>query len=223
MSKDDDFEEMLESLEIVAEALDEEPHAFLPRVNQLTRRKTLLELQSDLFDPIERQHAIYRLFLNSTFRKFGAGVLIVSFINILLYFFADGLTTSGRNVFVLFLFIIYLWVSETFPLPVTALMAGVALVLLGENRDDAFSSYASDSVFMILGSLIIAQGITKSGAENLIIRKFLGPFTGSNYSLIFGIIIICSFMAAIIPDHSVGHLHPQHLQQYPMLSSHHQH
>ena len=92
MSKDDDFEEMLESLEIVAEALDEEPHAFLPRVNQLTRRKTLLELQSDLFDPIERQHVIYRLFLNSTFRKFGAGVLIVSFINILLYFFADQAT-----------------------------------------------------------------------------------------------------------------------------------
>jgi sodium-dependent dicarboxylate transporter 2/3/5 len=57
---------------------------------------------------------------------------------------------------------------------------------------------------MILGSLIIAQGITKSGAENLIIRRFLGPFTGSNYSLIFGIILICSFMAAIIPDHSVA-------------------
>ena len=62
----------------------------------------------------------------------------------------------------------------------------------------------SDSVFMILGSLIIAQGITKSGAENLIIRRLLGPFTGSNYSLIFGIIVICSFMAAIIPDHSVA-------------------
>ena len=204
MSKDEEFEEMLEGLDIVAEALDEEPHAVLPRINQLKRRKTLLELQSDLFDPIERQHVFYRLFLNSTFRKFGAGVLIVSFINVLLYLFADGLTTSGRNVFVLFLFIIYLWVSETFPLPVTALMAGVALVLLGENRDDAFSSYASDSVFMILGSLIIAQGITKSGAENLIIRRFLGPFTGSNYSLILGIILICSFMAAIIPDHSVA-------------------
>ena len=83
-------------------------------------------------------------------------------------------------------------------------MAGVALVLLGEDRDLAFASYAADSVFMILGSLIIAQGITKSGAENLIIRRLLGPFTGSNYALILGIIVICSFMAAIIPDHSVA-------------------
>ena len=104
-------------------------------------------------------------------------------------------------MFALFLLIIYLWVSETFPLPVTALMAGVGLALMGVDRDEAFSSYASDSVFMILGSLIIAQGITKSGAENLIIRKFLGPFTGSNYALILGVIVICSFMAAIIPDH----------------------
>ena len=204
MSKDKDFEKMLDGLEIVAESLEEESHTVLPKVDQLKRRRTLLELQADLFDSKERQHALYRLYLNSTFRKFFAGVFIISFINLLLYFFADGLTTSGRNVFTLFLFIIYLWVSETFPLPVTALMAGVALVLLGENRDDAFSSYASDSVFMILGSLIIAQGITKSGAENLIIRRLLGPFTGSNYSLIFGIIVICSFMAAIIPDHSVA-------------------
>jgi len=204
MSKDEEFEQMLDGLEIVAESLEEESHTVLPRVDQLKRRRTLLDLQAELFDSKERQHALYRLYLNSTFRKFSAGVLIVSFINLLLYFFADGLGTPGRNVFTLFLFIIYLWVSETFPLPVTALMAGVALVLLGENRDDAFSSYASDSVFMILGSLIIAQGITKSGAENLIIRRLLGPFTGSNYALIFGIIVICSFMAAIIPDHSVA-------------------
>jgi len=203
MSADKDFEEMLDSLEIVAESMEEE-HIVPARVDQLKRRRTLLSLQSDLLDSKARQHAIYRLYFNSTFRKFGAGFIIVSFIHLLLYLFADGLSDAGRNVFTLFLFIIYLWVSETFPLPVTALMAGVALVLLGEERDDAFSSYASDSVFMILGSLIIAQGISKSGAEKLIIRKLLGPFTGSNYSLIFGTIVICSFMAAIIPDHSVA-------------------
>ena len=131
MSKDDEFEQMLDGLEIVAESLEEESHTVLPRVDQLKRRRTLLELQAELFDSKERQHALYRLYLNSTFRKFSAGVLIVAFINLLLYFFADGLSTPGRNVFTLFLFIIYLWVSETFPLPVTALMAGVALVLLG--------------------------------------------------------------------------------------------
>jgi len=204
MSKDKEFQNMLDNLDIVVESMEEGHTIITPRVDQINRRRTLLELQSSLLDSEARKHALYQLYFNSTFRKFSAGLLIVSFIYLLLYLFADGLSHSGRNVFALFLFIIYLWVSETFPLPVTALMAGVALVLLGEDRDAAFSSYAADSVFMILGSLIIAQGITKSGAENLIIKKLLGPFTGSNYSLILGIIIICSFMAAIIPDHSVA-------------------
>ena len=204
MSDDKEFQDMLDNLDIVVESMEEGHTVITPRVDQVSRRKTLLELQKDFLDPDARQHAFYRLYINPTFRKLIAGFAIVSFIHILLLFFATTLTTPGRNVFTLFLLIIYLWVSETFPLPVTALMAGVALVLLGEDRDLAFASYAADSVFMILGSLIIAQGITKSGAENLIIRRLLGPFTGSNYALILGIIVICSFMAAIIPDHSVA-------------------
>ena len=189
MSKDKDFKKMLDGLEIVAESLEEKHSIVSKSINPIERRRTLLNLQSELFDSKKRQHVFYRLYLNSTFRKFSAGVFIVSLIHVLLFFLAKDLSGSGRNVFTLFLFIIYLWVSETFPLPVTALMAGVALVLLGEDRDSAFSSYASDSVFMILGSLIIAQGITKSGAEKLIIRKLLRPFTGSNFSLIFGVMI----------------------------------
>ena len=157
MSKDKDFKKMLDGLEIVAESLEEKHSIVSKSINPIERRRTLLNLQSELFDSKKRQHVFYRLYMNSTFRKFSAGVCIVSFIHVLLFFLAKDLSGSGRNVFTLFLFIIYLWVSETFPLPVTALMAGVALVLLGEDRDSAFSSSGSDSVFMILGSLIIAQ------------------------------------------------------------------
>ena len=68
--------------------------------------KTLLELQKELLDPDARQHALYRLYINPTFRKLIAGFAIVSFIHILLYFFATTLSTPGRNVFSLFLLII---------------------------------------------------------------------------------------------------------------------
>ena len=50
MSSDKDFEDMLEGLEIVTESLEEESHTVLPRVDQLKRRRTLLTLQSELFD-----------------------------------------------------------------------------------------------------------------------------------------------------------------------------
>ena len=128
--EDDDFQDMLNNLDIVVESMEEGHTIITPRVDHKGRGKTLLELQKELLDPDARQHAFYRLYLNPTFRKLIAGFTIVSFIHILLLFFANTLSTPGRNVFTLFLLIIYLWVSETFPLPVTALMAGVALVFL---------------------------------------------------------------------------------------------
>ena len=151
----------------------------------LSRRAGLLRLREQ-----PRRHTpLYRLWLDKTFRKLLAGGVILFVIWLLLL--TTSLPTDGRHVFLFFLFIIYLWVSEAFPLPVTALMAGTGLVLLGlRSRDDAFSPYASDAVFMILGSLII--------------RKLLAPFTTSTYRLLGGLIIVSTLMAAVIPDHSVA-------------------
>ena len=53
MSKDDEFEQMLDGLEIVAESLEEESHTVLPRVDQLKRRRTLL-------DPVSYTHLTLR-------------------------------------------------------------------------------------------------------------------------------------------------------------------
>ena len=163
------------------------------------RRADLLRLRMQ-----PRRHTLsYRLWLNRTFRKLLAGGVILFVIWLLLL--TTTLPADGRHVLLFFLLIIYLWVSEVFPLPVTALMAGTGLVLLGlRSRDDAFAPYASDAVFMILGSLIIAQGISASGAESLIIRKLLAPFTASTFRLLGGLIIVSTLMAAVIPDHSVA-------------------
>ena len=152
----------------------------------------------------EDERIIYRLWLNSVFRRLFAGIVILGMLFIGLTFASD-LTQDGIVTILFFLLIIYLWVSETFPLPVTALLAGVGLVVLGlRTRDEAFAPYASDAVFMILGSLIVAQGITVSKADELIIRKILPPFTKSTYGLLAGIILISCLLAAVIPDHGVA-------------------
>ena len=83
MNKDKDFEKMLDHLDIVVESLEEDHTIITPRVDQIKRRRTLLDLQSNLLDSKFRQHALYQLYFNSTFRKFSAGILIVSFLYIL--------------------------------------------------------------------------------------------------------------------------------------------
>ena len=152
----------------------------------------------------EDERMIYKLWLNNAYRKIITGIIILSTIYLGLTFGSE-LTQDGITTILFFLLIIYLWVSETFPLPVTALLAGVGLVILGlRTRDEAFTPYASDAVFMILGSLIVAQGITASRADDLIIRKVLPPFTKSTYGLLAGIILISCLLAAVIPDHGVA-------------------
>ncbi len=148
---------------------------------------------------------IHNLWINRTFHRFLVGVLIVSVIYTLLWAFSS-LDYVRRMTLAWFLFIVYLWVSETFPLPVTALMAGVGLLILGlrHSPEEAFAPYAADSVFMILGSLIIAQGVVRTGAENIIVVRLLRHFTTSTNRLLIGIVLVSTLLAMIIPDHSVA-------------------
>lgn len=148
---------------------------------------------------------IHNLWIGRTFRRFCIGLLIVSIVYVLLWGITD-LDYSQRMTLVWFLFIVYLWVSETFPLPVTALMAGVGLLLLGirHKPEEAFAPYAADAVFMILGSLILAQGVVRSGAERIIVVRLLRHFTSSTHRLLVGIVLICTLLAMVIPDHSVA-------------------
>ena len=98
MSKDEDFQDMLDNLDIVVESMEDGHTVITPRVHHENRGKTLLELQKELLDPDARQHALYRLYINPTFRKLVAGFVIVSIIHTLLFFFATTLSTPGRNV-----------------------------------------------------------------------------------------------------------------------------
>ena len=53
MSNDDDFQDMLNNLDIVVESMEEGHTIITPRVNHEGRGKTLLELQKELLDPDE--------------------------------------------------------------------------------------------------------------------------------------------------------------------------
>jgi sodium-dependent dicarboxylate transporter 2/3/5 len=150
---------------------------------------------------------LYRLWINRTFRKLIPGLIIFAILMVLPT--PDGLSLEGQHTIALFALIVYLWVTETFPLPVTAFMAGVGLLVLGiytgtSAATEAFAPYAADAVFMVLGSLIMAQGLVSSGASRLISAYLTRNFASSTWKLLAGIIIISSMISAVIPGHSVA-------------------
>lgn len=162
------------------------------------------ELWVDIQGPSD---LLYRLWINRTFRKLVPGLII--FTILFLIPTPDGLSLEGQRTLALFIFIAYLWITETFPLPVTAFMAGVGLLVLGiytgpDKATNAFAPYAADAVFMVLGSLIMAQGLISSGGDRIIAAALIKNFASSTWKLLAGIVVISAAISAVIPGHSVA-------------------
>lgn len=137
-------------------------------------------------------------------RKIGVGVIF----GILLFLIPrpEGLTPEGKDTLILFILIIYFWATEALPLPVTALGAGVGLVLFGivETSNDAWTPYAQDTIFLLLGSLILADAVTKTGMDRVLAAKFLHRLGTSTDSLLFGIVVISTLSAMIVSSHAIA-------------------
>lgn len=137
-------------------------------------------------------------------RKIGVGVLL----GIVLFLLPrpEGLSVEGKDALVLFLLIIYFWATEALPLPVTALGAGVGLVLTGvaKTSNEAWTPYAQDTIFLLLGSLILADAVTKTGMDRVLAAKFLHRLGGSTDSLLFGIVVISTLSAMIVSSHAIA-------------------
>lgn len=118
----------------------------------------------------------------------------------------SGLSVLGQRVLAIFALVVVLWVTEPIPLPATAFIPGIMLFLLGiaNTPTEAFASYANPAVFFIIGSLIIAQGLVKSGIGKRMALGFLSRCRNSPTLLLFMLIAISSTLAMFISDHLVA-------------------
>jgi sodium-dependent dicarboxylate transporter 2/3/5 len=57
---------------------------------------------------------------------------------------------------------------------------------------------------MVLGSLIMAQGLISSGGDKLIAAYMIRNFASSTWKLMGGIVIICATISSVVPGHSVA-------------------
>lgn len=140
----------------------------------------------------------------ASFRKLYVGALLA--IALFLLPAPEGLSQAGKDTLALFLVIIYFWATEALPLPVTALGAGVGLVLLGivDHPNDAWHPYAQDTIFFLLGSLILADAVTKTHADKVLAARFLKKAGTGTDKLLFGVVAVSAIAAMLVSNHAVA-------------------
>ena len=134
--------------------------------------------------------------------------LILSFLLSLTLFYLptpEGLSSQGHRIIIIVLVALILIMSESIPLPAVAILILIMEVVLGvDTADGVASSFMSDAVFFIMGSLMLAVSIVYQGLDKrlaLIVLNFTGNKT---WRIVLGFMFFSAILSSFIGEHTVA-------------------
>jgi sodium-dependent dicarboxylate transporter 2/3/5 len=121
--------------------------------------------------PAEKTSALEAAFER---RRRAAGVLLAPLAFAAVYLTAEGLGPQGQTMASILAAVVVLWICETLPLPVTALLGAVLCIGLGvAPARQVFSYFADPIVFLFIGSFMLARAMAVHGLDRRIALSFL--------------------------------------------------
>ncbi|MBN1756278.1 DASS family sodium-coupled anion symporter [bacterium] len=134
--------------------------------------------------------------------------VIIAFLLFLIITFLptpSGLTLEGQKALGLFVMASMLWFTNALPLPVTGLLIIALIPLAGIlEASEAFALFGNSAVFFILGALILAAAMMKTGLSRRLSLMMISKFQDSPRKLIVGILVTCALFSFIMPEHAVA-------------------
>lgn len=136
------------------------------------------------------------------FRK-NYGLLLAIILAAIVWFMGapQGLSVQGHKALVLFAFMFVLYLTESVPLPIASL-AVVPLAVLGGvvKVNVALGSFASTSVYLMVGAFILANAMTKSGLADRLTYVIMSVIGTSTRAISLGIVLVNIVMAFLVPS-----------------------
>lgn len=143
-----------------------------------------------------------RKFSLEKFRK-DYGLLLAIVLAAVVWFMGapQGLSVEGHKALVLFTFMFVLYLTESVPLPIASL-AVVPLAVLGGvvKISVALGSFASTSVYLMVGAFILANAMTKSGLADRLTYVIMRAIGTSTKAISLGIVLVNIVMAFLVPS-----------------------
>ena len=134
--------------------------------------------------------------------------LILSFFISISFFYVptpDGLSPEGHRTLIIVLVTLTLIISESIPLPAVAILIIIMQVILEiDTADGVASSFMSDTVFFIMGSLMLAVAIVYQGLDKRLALGVINLTGNRTWRIVFGFVGISAFLSSFIGEHTVA-------------------
>ncbi len=116
-----------------------------------------------------------------------------------------GLSPEGKRALAVFSLCISLWVTGYLPLAITSLLGMSLIPLLGIiDAAEAFALFGDRAIFFILGALMLAAALYKTGLGARLAYFLLLRFNKRPRNIILGIMLSAAFLSCLMPEHAVA-------------------
>ena len=117
----------------------------------------------------------------------------------------EGLSSEGHRTLIIVLTALILIISESIPLPAVAMLILIMEVILGvDTPDGVASSFMSDAVFFIMGSLMLAVSIVHQGLDIRLALVIINMTGNKTWRITFGFVAISAIMSSFVGEHTVA-------------------
>ncbi len=130
---------------------------------------------------------------------FGLGALLVALPT------PEGLSVAGQRTLAMAVVATLFFITEPVPLPAVALLIAVFQVLLGlGSGNEVARSFMSDSVFFIMGSLMISVALVKQKLDRRIAYGIMRATGPDVLRILFGFTAVSALLSSLIGEHTVA-------------------
>ena len=134
--------------------------------------------------------------------------LIAAFaISIFLFYFPspESLSPEGHRTLIIVVIALILIIGEVIPLPAVAILILILEVVFGiDTPNGVATSFMSDAVFFIMGSLMMAVAIVSQGLDKRLALGIIKLTGNKTWRIVFGFVAISSILSSFIGEHTVA-------------------
>ena len=117
----------------------------------------------------------------------------------------EGLSSEGHRALIIVGVALILIISESIPLPAVAILILIMEVILGvDTADGVASSFMSDAVFFIMGSLMLAVALVNQGLDKRLALSVINVTGNKTWRIVLGFVTISAFLSSFIGEHTVA-------------------